>query len=54
MHKHYKKQDKPETAPVGTPPKTRRCLMCGDSFQSEWSGERVCKKCKSTSTWRTG
>ena len=34
--------------------KTRRCLMCGQSFLSEWAGERVCRSCKSTAAWRTG
>lgn len=34
--------------------KTRQCLMCNQSFQSEWAGERVCRKCKSTETWRRG
>ena len=24
--------------------KVRNCLMCQDSFMSEWSGERVCRK----------
>jgi|GEM_PF-1253610 len=35
-------------------PKTRRCLRCKTEFQSEWSGERVCTNCKSSSTWRNG
>ena len=34
--------------------KTRRCLMCGQPFLSEWAGERVCRSCKSTAAWRTG
>ena len=34
--------------------KTRRCLMCRDSFESSWPGERVCKRCKSTAAWREG
>ncbi|MGY8992182.1 MAG: hypothetical protein ACKVHL_11425 [Rhodospirillales bacterium] len=33
--------------------KVRNCLMCQDSFMSEWSGERVCRKCKSKSEWRS-
>lgn len=36
------------------PPKTRRCLMCRDRFESSWPGERVCKRCKSTVAWREG
>lgn len=34
--------------------KHRRCLMCRDRFESSWPGERVCKRCKSTVTWREG
>ena len=34
--------------------KNRRCLLCGDSFPSEWAGERVCRKCKATAAWRNG
>jgi Zn finger protein HypA/HybF involved in hydrogenase expression len=33
-------------------PLKRRCLVCQSQFDSEWSGERVCKKCKSSSQWR--
>ncbi|HMA15915.1 MAG: hypothetical protein ACM35H_11750 [Bacteroidota bacterium] len=36
------------------PPKSRRCLMCRDRFESSWPGERVCKRCKSTAAWREG
>jgi hypothetical protein len=34
--------------------KIRKCLMCGTQFPSEWAGERVCRKCKSSTTWRRG
>lgn len=34
--------------------KMRRCLMCTRNFESEWAGERICRKCKSTSTWKSG
>jgi hypothetical protein len=33
--------------------KTRKCLICKTAFQSAWAGERVCRRCKSTSTWRS-
>jgi hypothetical protein len=33
--------------------KTRKCLICRTPFQSAWAGERVCRRCKSTSTWRS-
>ena len=35
-------------------PKTRNCLICRSPFQSAWSGERVCQRCKTTTTWRSG
>ncbi len=34
--------------------KTRLCLMCREAFKSAWSGERVCGRCKSDSSWRYG
>jgi hypothetical protein len=34
--------------------KTRKCLMCEEPFLSEWAGERVCRKCKSSKSWRMG
>ena len=35
-------------------PKDRTCLMCHDDFESAWSGERICKRCKSLAQWQTG
>jgi hypothetical protein len=35
-------------------PKVRRCLMCHEPFGSEWSGERLCKRCKTSAQWRSG
>lgn len=35
-------------------PRTRQCLLCKAAFHSEWSGERICKRCKSSSAWRGG
>jgi len=35
-------------------PKDRKCLKCASTFRSEWSGERICKKCKGSFNWRTG
>lgn len=34
--------------------KIRKCLLCSTDFESEWAGERVCKKCKATAAWRQG
>jgi hypothetical protein len=35
-------------------PKERRCLRCETSFQSAWSGERICARCKRSDAWRRG
>lgn len=35
-------------------PKRRRCLRCQIMFHSEWAGERICGRCKSSNTWRNG
>lgn len=37
-----------------TEEKIRLCLICRKDFQSSWSGERICRSCKSTSAWRSG
>jgi hypothetical protein len=34
--------------------KVRNCLVCKSPFPSAWAGERVCRRCKSTSAWRGG
>ena len=41
-------------APVAVPPQTRSCLRCRTKFESEWAGERICKRCKGTAAWREG
>lgn len=38
----------------GDTAKERPCLMCTKPFPSKWSGERVCKRCKSGNQWREG
>ena len=40
---------KPERTYVA---KTRRCLKCREPFESEWSGERICRRCKDTKSRR--
>ncbi|MDX2224169.1 MAG: hypothetical protein SFV21_15570 [Rhodospirillaceae bacterium] len=40
--------------PLREPTKVRRCLNCDATFNSQWSGERICPHCKSTKAWRTG
>lgn len=58
-----RKYRKEENAPVdlassGAPradvAKVRPCLVCQSNFESSGFGERICRRCKSTSTWRTG
>jgi hypothetical protein len=34
--------------------KRRACLSCNSAFESEWAGERICPRCKTTATWRGG
>ena len=34
--------------------KDRKCLMCEKDFLSGHIGERVCRNCKETTTWRSG
>ncbi len=34
--------------------KLRRCLLCGEDFPSTWAGERICRRCRSSNTWRQG
>jgi hypothetical protein len=35
-------------------PKVRQCLRCRGAFESQWAGERICARCKSSSAWRSG
>ena len=48
---HKRPEAEPEVARVR---KKRQCLLCLVPFESEWSGERICQKCKSRSIWREG
>jgi hypothetical protein len=32
----------------------RICLSCRAQFDSAWAGERICLRCKGTTTWRNG
>jgi hypothetical protein len=34
--------------------KVRKCLGCRSPFTSAWAGERICPKCKASSSWRSG
>lgn len=44
----------PQDDDSADPPKDRQCLRCNEKFESSWSGERICKRCKQSMTWRTG
>ena len=37
----------------GDVPAERACLRCKATFGSEGFGERICGRCKSSSTWRS-
>jgi hypothetical protein len=48
-------QKRPDADPdVTLVRKERQCLLCLVPFESEWSGERICQKCKTRSVWREG
>ncbi|MCW9036081.1 MAG: hypothetical protein OQJ97_17810 [Rhodospirillales bacterium] len=44
--------------PFGSEPdgtkKSRPCLRCHEIFESEWAGERICRRCKTSSSWQNG
>ena len=40
--------------PATDTPKRRQCLRCQAEFRSEWAGERICARCKSSNAWRSG
>lgn len=46
--------DSPPDRPSTDGPKVRACLRCRVSFESQWSGERICSRCKSSHAWRAG
>lgn len=43
-----------EDVAPGHQEKLRQCLVCSEEFVSTWAGERVCKRCRSSSRWRQG
>jgi hypothetical protein len=48
-HYHIKPEsDRPDET------KIRQCLTCKTAFESRWSGERICRRCKSGKIWRSG
>ena len=51
---YHKKPEYEEDVRRDDERKTRKCLMCEAPFFSEWAGERICRKCKSSKNWRNG
>ncbi len=54
MELETKTLDNDNNGEINSEAKTRSCLVCRESFPSEWAGERICRKCKSTAAWRSG
>ncbi len=46
--------DPPRQPPSWDVPKLRQCLRCEATCHSDWSGERICARCKGTAAWRSG
>lgn len=44
-------EDIEQTRAAWDVPKERKCLRCCETFQSAWSGERICKR---SHAWRSG
>ncbi len=40
--------------PIWDVPKVRNCLRCKAAFDSEWSGERICSRCKKSNALQGG
>jgi len=48
------KQNCPVNVPaIGDVPAQRHCLRCDAIFWSTGFGERICKKCKARSAWKS-
>jgi hypothetical protein len=46
--------DRAEGARPDRKAKRRLCLRCQTPFDSQWAGERICKRCKSHAGWSYG
>ncbi len=44
---------RPPTPARGDLPATRHCLRCRTAFMSEGFGERICKRCKAQTSWKS-
>lgn len=47
-------KDLRDTEATTSTAKERNCLRCREVFMSEWAGERICSRCKKSSTWKNG
>jgi uncharacterized paraquat-inducible protein A len=45
---------RPGSSQDGSQRRARACLTCQSRFESEWYGERICKRCKSRAGMRQG
>ncbi len=45
--------DAPDLLETQEEPRLRLCLKCSTEFESSWAGERICKRCKASGTWRS-
>ena len=56
MRKHPKTVsiEDQEVRAISDIPKLRACMLCKENFQSDGFGDRICRRCKSSNTWRNG
>ena len=56
LRAHAPEDDAPLASPSqdGSQRRSRACLTCQARFESEWYGERICKRCKSRAGMRQG
>ena len=50
----YDDADLAATGPAPSQRRARACLTCQATFESEWYGERICRRCKSRAGIRQG
>lgn len=47
-------QDNGPVRAIDDVPKERLCLRCRTLFSSEGFGERICRRCKASRSWKMG
>ncbi|HSR72274.1 MAG TPA: hypothetical protein VLL72_07820 [Kiloniellales bacterium] len=45
--------ERPENRTISAA-RRRRCLSCGESFESEGAHNWICRRCKNSQAWRQG